>query len=410
MTGGFAGSFSIHPYFLKQQEYKVKEDREIWSYQLLLNQNEIDRMLLHFWEIKDVHFNYYFFNQNCAYQLIGLLDAAKPSQYAREKFNKLALPVEILKHLHKKKLIKLVNYTQSFSSNFRSKVSHISDKDKDKILIISSGGVVESMSSELLSLSSEYLEHLIQKDIGDRKKTQELQHKLINAMSKKQPLFPKRKVLPAKGPEQSHNKSLVSLTRNKTNKTMVGYRFGYHDHLDDVAGFSLGQNITLLDVEYELSLDKIDSYQMVTIESLSVSDRFFKPISWRLSIRGERLPSDINKRLTHQVEFGLGKSYLFKGFLAYFMLPIGADYNKNYGFNLYVNPKIGLLYTNYSYNSLFELERRESTENQNDWFNRISWTQSFKLNASIKIHLKALAWHSKANTSENIQLSLNYNF
>jgi len=77
--GGYPGVFSILPYYKKVKEYSDLEHRDVWEYQLNFSQAEVYRLLRHVWELDDIYFEYYFFDENCAYHLLSLLEVARPT-------------------------------------------------------------------------------------------------------------------------------------------------------------------------------------------------------------------------------------------------------------------------------------------------------------------------------------------
>ncbi|HEX6590591.1 MAG TPA: DUF4105 domain-containing protein, partial [Moraxellaceae bacterium] len=78
LAGGYPGHFSIVPYVSKIQEYSNLENRDIWEYSLKLDKAEMARMINHLWELRDINFDYYFFDENCSFRLLELLEVAKP--------------------------------------------------------------------------------------------------------------------------------------------------------------------------------------------------------------------------------------------------------------------------------------------------------------------------------------------
>ena len=54
------------------------ENRDVWEYELNLEPHEIERLLAHTWELGFTRFDYYFFDENCSYHLLSLLDVARP--------------------------------------------------------------------------------------------------------------------------------------------------------------------------------------------------------------------------------------------------------------------------------------------------------------------------------------------
>ena len=58
--GGYPGHFSTIPYYLKVQEYRDIENRDIWEYRLDLTQEQVRRLLMHAWELGNAYFDYFF--------------------------------------------------------------------------------------------------------------------------------------------------------------------------------------------------------------------------------------------------------------------------------------------------------------------------------------------------------------
>ena len=58
---------------------------------------EIDLLLAHLWELRGVEFDYYFFDENCSYQLLALLDAARPDLDLQEQFRGWVIPADTVR-------------------------------------------------------------------------------------------------------------------------------------------------------------------------------------------------------------------------------------------------------------------------------------------------------------------------
>ena len=67
--GGYEGYFSTPPYYIKVQAYRDMENRDMWEYQLNLTPTQIDRLLMHAWELGNAYFDYFFFKENCSYHI-----------------------------------------------------------------------------------------------------------------------------------------------------------------------------------------------------------------------------------------------------------------------------------------------------------------------------------------------------
>lgn len=74
ITGGYQGHFANQKYHHQNLAYNESELRDLWEYQLELPQEKIDFLLAHLWELENTSMTYYFFKQNCGYQLAKLLE------------------------------------------------------------------------------------------------------------------------------------------------------------------------------------------------------------------------------------------------------------------------------------------------------------------------------------------------
>lgn len=97
LVGAYPGQFSTIPYYLKIQEYHNIENRDLWEFPLSLSTEEIDRMLRHGWEMGKASFPYLFFTRNCSWQLLPLLDIAKPQLDVSNKFPLWVIPSDTTK-------------------------------------------------------------------------------------------------------------------------------------------------------------------------------------------------------------------------------------------------------------------------------------------------------------------------
>jgi hypothetical protein len=117
LTGGYRGRFSTMPYYMKVQEYNNLESRDLWEYELALTPEEIDRLAGHLWELGPASMAYYFLNKNCSYQLLPLIEVARPSLRLVDSFWFKAIPVDTLRS---------VIDQPGFLGNVRRRPSHLS--------------------------------------------------------------------------------------------------------------------------------------------------------------------------------------------------------------------------------------------------------------------------------------------
>ncbi len=97
IAGAYPAQFSILPYEEKLQQYRDIKNRDLWEFPLELNQDEIDRLLRHAWELRGASFPYHFFTRNCAWQLMPLLDIVKPELKLSGRFSSWVIPSDTVK-------------------------------------------------------------------------------------------------------------------------------------------------------------------------------------------------------------------------------------------------------------------------------------------------------------------------
>lgn len=98
--GGYVGKFGNSYYYEELNRYSESEYRDIYEYELNLDSEEIDRLLNHIWEVKDVQFRYFFLRGNCSYYLLLLLDIARPSLSLSSRYRFVTVPSESLKTIY----------------------------------------------------------------------------------------------------------------------------------------------------------------------------------------------------------------------------------------------------------------------------------------------------------------------
>lgn len=95
--GGYPGLFALVPYREKLAEYSRLENRDLWEYKLNLTPEETGRMVEHVWELKQVRFDYYFFDENCSFRLLELMEIARPGIELTEQFPLTAIPTDTVR-------------------------------------------------------------------------------------------------------------------------------------------------------------------------------------------------------------------------------------------------------------------------------------------------------------------------
>lgn len=101
---GKRGFYTLSPYEQNKNYYLLEEQRNIWEYQLKLN--NFDRILLHYYlfELKNINFSYYFHSFNCATLIQNILNVIHSKDTAPEP-NLWVSPLDIVRFVHKNEMI-----------------------------------------------------------------------------------------------------------------------------------------------------------------------------------------------------------------------------------------------------------------------------------------------------------------
>ncbi len=113
LMGGYPGLFALVPYREKLAEYSRLENRDLWEYKLNLTPEETGRMVEHVWELKQVRFDYYFFDENCSFRLLELMEIARPGIELTEQFPLTAIPTDTVRAVKNAGLIERIDYRPS---------------------------------------------------------------------------------------------------------------------------------------------------------------------------------------------------------------------------------------------------------------------------------------------------------
>jgi hypothetical protein len=365
LLGGYAGEFSLMPYYMKVREYTDLENRDIWEYRLNFTPEEIDRLLMHAWELAPIYFDYYFFDENCAYHLLSLFDVARPGLNLTDRFRWWALPVDTVRAtVEQEGLLKEVVYRPASSTILHYRMASMSLEQLRWAKKLISGDASfddvqaqafsQEESVEVLEFAQGYLSYLTAS--GKRKHADDnrLAHDLLTARSRiNQISAPPQIPTLAVRPDQGHPTSRLALGAGKEDgRHFIEFRIRptYHDLLDPQSGYVRGAEINFFSLRLrhlENSSIRLEEFIPIDIVSLSPIDPFFKPVSWKLNVAAVRkhLP-DYHEPLVFRLNGGVGFSFdVGDTALIYCMLEstldVGNGHDKDYA--LAAGPSVGWL-------------------------------------------------------------------
>ncbi len=128
LTGQFAGTFSLMPYYLKVQEYNNAESRDLWEYPLNISEQQVKNLMLTLWEVGPVKIDYWYIDENCSYILLLVLETVNPGMNLAKSFNVMATPADTLRAVVAQPgLTKPPKYRPSALSTYVQRESYLDD-------------------------------------------------------------------------------------------------------------------------------------------------------------------------------------------------------------------------------------------------------------------------------------------
>jgi hypothetical protein len=278
LTGGYKGIFTIEKYYQKIQEYEIHESRDLWEFKLDLKPIEVNRVLAHLWELTYFsYFDYYFFDENCSYQILKLIELAKNENY-HKSFSPYQIPEEnlhqIIDHIGLKEL---PNQRFSLLKQTQSRISQLEKYDRKTFHDSMKSGHfnLKEASPDLLDSFNYYvqLKQIQKKPITTNDK--KLNHQILLEMSKKETpsaINFKKGSSPLDG-HRSHKMSLGQGLQNHQNFTSFKFKPAFHEMMDDDRSYLPNSSLNILGIEgrYFEKNHKLKLQDVVLLETQVVS-------------------------------------------------------------------------------------------------------------------------------------------
>ena len=370
LFGGYPGTFSMMPYYLKVREYSDMENRDVWEYQLDLSPEDIERVLMHVWELGPVYFDYYFFDENCSYYLLELLEAARPDLNLTGPFRWWAIPSDTVRQLVKQPgLVKRAVFRPSNATVIRHRLELMTPGERALVNPLARGlmpltdpglaALSPSSQARVLEVSHDYLSYLQASGKSPAEASPELARNLLLARSRVGASADDPPVLvPAVRPDQGHGTSRLTLgggRRNGANFAELRARPVYHELMDPQEGYVRGAQIEFFDFavrDYSNGIGaRVEEFTPLRIVSISPRNDFFEPLSWKIDTGwSRRRLANGSEPLVFDVHGGPGLAWtvpdaLRSSTLVYAFLEstLQADTRLENNYALGVGPRAGAL-------------------------------------------------------------------
>jgi hypothetical protein len=415
LMGGYPGLFALVPYQEKLSEYRSLENRDLWEYRLNLTQEETARMVEHVWELKQIQFDYFFFDENCSYRLLELLQVARPSLRLTEQFPLTAIPTDTVKAVKEAGLVESIQYRPSRERELLSRAEPLNSDEQQWVLKVSADQQVLQdptfkalpRDRQALIIDAAYRLERYRAN-GQERDPQRAQRsfELLRAINKNP--APELDIPQPGLPEDGHESRTWQAglgTRGDRAFGEYGLRMAYHDLNDNAESFPLGAQIEILQMklrQYEGNHWQFQQLDLATIRSLTPRNELLQPLSWQVTGGLERVPGkhDDETLVSHVNGGGGGTWALGDDVLGFALGTVRVEHNNDFaefvspagGFNtgvLWKNP-LGNLSLEANGDYFFNGEVRRS----------LSLNQQWELSRNLGLRLSAQREFSHLATPE----------
>ena len=308
LTGGYPGTYSVEPYYALVKRYSDIENRDIFEYQLDFSEDEVARMVAHLWELRGHYSDYYFFDENCSYQLLFLLDVARPGLDLAGAFPLHVIPVDSVRAvLEQKDLLRKATFRPSGQTRVAQGLASLSPSGQRLVRDLALGTIAPDAAAvadlppatraSALELAEAFLSHQRESGALGRDEAAGRALKLLTARSRidAAPDLPPIEA-PRTRPDQGHKSARASAGFGvRDGRPFLSFRLrpAYHDELDPSGGYVPGAMIDFLafDLRHYKGGDALtlEAFTGVDIRSMTPRDTLTNPISWHLKAGLERM-------------------------------------------------------------------------------------------------------------------------
>ncbi|MDH5636873.1 MAG: DUF4105 domain-containing protein [Nitrospinota bacterium] len=362
--GYYNGLYSILPYYEKVAEYNDFDMRSLWEYQLDINAQESRMMIRHLWELTDKFSYYYFFDENCAYIVLFLLEAVRPSLDLTSGWNNYVIPVDTFRRVLDAGIVTGVTYRPSKMAKMMAIANSMSGKAIQTSRDIATGKSEPGESIQALENDDsrkralDLAAELLQRRYAEKKiEKKDYQRTFLATLRQRGALGgdppPISPITTPVRPDQGHlsgsfNLGYESNDGPKGNRVTFSMRPALHDIMDPQDGYVEGSQIEFFSLSFsfqplesKLWFERAD---LVSIVSLTPVNNLFFPMSWRVNF-GLNRREFANENVSEAFFLNAGGGYTAKvgnmG-LVYGLLEADAQANHNFDKGYAIGPGISL--------------------------------------------------------------------
>ena len=326
INGYFKSRYKLLPYARKDYEYRYEEARDLLEFKINLSKDQMENILFHLYEIKDVTQNYYFLSRNCSSELLKLLDLADENINLTSQLSTRTVPIDIIYMLDSNNLLNkpkryiskikiFYNLTKKLSSNNLKMIKNIANGNMAISEFKNNKNIDNKTRDTIILATIKYIEIKALKNSFDQKAASKLfrltQLEIKYKIKSKYNDGVKLKRNPITN--KTHKLYIGTRIQDKNKEQLIGYRYLYsnkNDLINDDKGYG---TIELLDIALRYKEDKLtlEKLLLLNLEAQPPSNNFFLEPTVSIQLGSKRL-SYFNDNLYSYIDYAKGINYQIK--------------------------------------------------------------------------------------------------
>ena len=278
MIGSYNSAIEIDPYPEMLAKYLQDDERDTWTYQLSLKPAEVQQFMRHVWETKALKMPYYFTTDNCASEILRLIDVVRPQQNLLSQLSYAVVPSDVIQLLNEEQLLASTIYTPADNT---LRQNQLNEKKQQRAQL----GYHNSAKQTVNEIKSAQLNP-------------------VSSMSADGQTLLKRQIdVSDNNPIDRHPLQLGTIgigQRGDDDYMDIGFRAGFHDTLDHASGYPQFFNLEGLAATlrlYDTDDNKPSQPDSVVLQNVTlIRGRSFNPVNaakkgntWGASIEATRV-------------------------------------------------------------------------------------------------------------------------
>ena len=420
LFGGYTGRFSDERFYNYNHIYGETELRDLWEYELNLDDAQRRRIIYHAWEmLQAVDFDYFFSLDNCAYRLAGLVEMAWDEKQINPSFGLWSIPVNVFYRINAIEnngapLVTSVRLIPSRQRRLLQKVALLTPSQKNWLLKITTdfeqihnpdfGKFSETDQAHILDALIDYNQYQLAEEEPALASEQKQQLLLIRS---KLPILPESKegyaspAPPTEGTPPARFRIGSVYNSEIENSLEIGAWISFHDSIGREEGHLPNTELITLDTRIRLTEERVFLHQLTffSLQSLEV-DPIDSPLStdWSWQVKGVVEPRDLSCRecLILNLTGGLGKTQSFasRGTYFAFLSPfLRASEEYENGYSVGIEPSLGMMIAPteqwkfaFSWHYSGGLTGERIAEHQAQWNHRLTLSPNMDARLEISHH------------------------